>query len=137
MSYGYKFIEESGILKVTIYGEVDQLSMRSRLTLLATERRWKPEYKLLIDYSSVTVIDKPKEFSSTLRDLLNEIPEERLPAGIAYIFPDRLLYQCFDPTHSVHSLDARCKVSFFSKEDAAINWLEKMVTSDVTEKGLS
>lgn len=129
MPYGYKFIEERSILKVMIYGEVDQLGMRSRLTLLATERKWKPEYKLLIDYSGVTVIDKPKAFGDTLRTILNEIPEERLPAGIAYVIPDRLLCQCFDPAHSVHSIDARCKVSFFRQVDEAIDWLEKTATS--------
>lgn len=129
MPYGYNFIEERAILKVMIYGEVDQLGMRNRLTLLATERKWKPEYKLLIDYSGVTVIDQPRAFGDTLINILNEIPEERLPAGIAYVFPNRLLCQCFDPADSVHRIEARCQVRFFRQEDEAINWLEEVAIS--------
>ena len=72
------------------------------------------------------MIDTPAAFTKTLRELLNEIPEERLPVGIAYVFPDRLFCQCFEPALSVHSLEARCKVSFFRQEEAAIDWLEKL-----------
>ena len=94
----------------------------------------KGEYKLLIDYSGVTVIDAPEAFTSTLRELLDEIPEERLPVGIAYVFPERLFCQCFDPAQSVHSLEARCKVRFFRQEEAAIDWLEKLAIECMTGK---
>jgi hypothetical protein len=134
MFYRFNFFEDRALLKVMIYGQADQQSMRSRITLLANDHRWKPEYKLLIDYSSVTVIDTPKEFSNTLREVLNEIPEERLPVGIAYVFPDRLFCQCFDPAHAVHSIEARCKVSFFRQEEAAIDWLEKLAMECLTAK---
>lgn len=126
MFYRFNFFEDKSLLKVMIYGQADQQSMRSRLTLLANDHRWKPEYKLLIDYSGVTVIDTPEDFGNTLREILKEIPEERLPVGIAYVFPDRLFCQCFDPAHAVYSLDARCKVRFFRQEEAAIDWLEKL-----------
>jgi hypothetical protein len=109
-----------------IYGQADQQNMRSRLALLANDHRWKSEYKLLVDYSGVTVIDSPETFCDTLRGLLDEIPKERLPVGIAYVFPDRLFCQCFDPTLSVYSIEARCKVNFFKQEEAAIDWLEKL-----------
>lgn len=128
VSYGFSFCRERALLKVMVYGKSNQQSMRSRISLLATDHRWKSEYKLLIDYSGVTVIDKPKTFCKTLRDLLNEIPEERLPVGIAYIFPDRLFYQCFDRSQPEYSIEARCKVSFFRQEEAAVDWLEELVT---------
>jgi hypothetical protein len=134
MFYRFNFFEDRALLKVMIYGQADQQSMRSRLTLLANDHRWKCEYKLLIDYSGVTVIDTPEEFTNTLRELLNEIPEERLPVGIAYVFPDRLFCQCFDPKHAVHSFEARCKVSFFRQEEAAIDWLEKLAIECMTAK---
>ena len=126
MFYRFNFFEDRALLKVMIFGQADQQSMRSRLTLLANDHRWKPEYKLLIDYSGVTVIDTPEDFGNTLREILKEIPEERLPVGIAYVFPDRLFCQCFDPAHAVYSLDARCKVRFFRQEEDAIDWLEKL-----------
>jgi hypothetical protein len=128
MFYRFNFFEDKMLLKVMIYGKADQQSMRSRISLLANDHRWKAEYKLLIDYSGVTVIDSPKEFCSTLRGLLNEIPEERLPVGIAYVFPERLFCQCFDPTLSVYSIEARCKVNFFKQEETAIEWLENLAT---------
>jgi hypothetical protein len=134
MFYRFNFFEDRALLKVMIYGQADQQSMRSRLTLLANDHRWKCEYKLLIDYSSVTVIDTPEAFTNTLKELLNEIPEERLPVGIAYVFPDRLFCQCFDPAQSVHSLEARCKVRFFRQEEAAIDWLEKLAIACMTAK---
>jgi hypothetical protein len=137
MFYRFNFLEEKSLLKVMIYGKADQQSMRSRLTLLANDHRWKREYKLLIDYSSVTVIDAPKEFCSTLRELLNEIPEKRLPAGIAYVFPDRLFFQCFDTADSVYRLEARCRVSFFRREEAAVEWLETLATGDLAGDGSS
>jgi hypothetical protein len=134
MFYRFNFFEDRALLKVMIYGQADQQSMRSRLTLLANDHRWKCEYKLLIDYSSVTVIDTPEAFTNTLRELLNEIPEKRLPVGIAYVFPERLFCQCFDPKHAVHSLEARCKVRFFRQEEAAIDWLEKLAIECKTAK---
>jgi hypothetical protein len=111
--------------------------MRSRLTLLANDHRWKSEYKLLIDYSNVTLIDAPKEFCTTLKALLKELPQERLPLGIAYVFPDRLFYQCFETTHSVHSIEAACSVSFFRQEEAAIDWLEKLAIACHAANGSS
>ena len=137
MFYRFNFFEDRALLKVMIYGQADQQSMRSRLTLLANDHRWKSEYKLLIDYSGVTVIDTPEAFTNTLRELLDEIPEERLPVGIAYVFPERLFCQCFDPARSVHSLEARCKVSFFRQEEAAIDWLEKLAIKCMTGKKIS
>lgn len=134
MFYRFNFFEDRALLKVMIYGKADQQSMRSRISLLANDHRWKCEYKLLIDYSGVTVIDSPKEFCDTLRGLLNEIPEERLPVGIAYVFPDRLFCQCFDSTHSVYSIEARCKVSFFRQEEAAIDWLEKLAAECIAAR---
>lgn len=131
MFYRFNFFEDRALLKVMIYGKADQQSMRSRISLLANDHRWKREYKLLIDYSGVTVIDWPKEFCNTLCNLLNEIPEERLPVGIAYVFPERLFCQCFDLTHSVYSLEARCKVRFFRQEEAAIDWLEKLANESL------
>lgn len=136
MFYRFNFFEDRALLKVMIYGKADQQSMRSRISLLANDHRWKREYKLLIDYSGVTVIDSPKEFCDTLRGLLNEIPEERLPVGIAYLFPDRLFCQCFDVTHSVHSIKARCKVSFFRQEEEAIDWLEKLADESIAAEEL-
>jgi hypothetical protein len=134
MFYRFNFFEDRALLKVMIYGQADQQSMRSRLALLVNDHRWKSEYKLLIDYSGVTVIDTPEEFTNSLRELLNEIPEERLPVGIAYVFPDRLFCQCFDPGHAVYSLEAKCKVCFFRQEKAAIDWLEKLAIECMTAK---
>ena len=126
MFYRYNFVEERSLLKVKVYGTANLQNMRSRLTLLANDHRWKREYKLLIDYSNVTVIDTPKSYSESLKELLDEIPEERLPAGIAYVFPERLFCQCFEPAHLPHSIEAGCKVRFFSREEEAIAWLEKL-----------
>ncbi len=126
MSYGFNFCSERGLLKVLVYGRANQQNMRSRFALLATDRRWKSEYKLLIDYSGVTVIDRPKALSETIRDLLDEIPLTKLPVGIAYVFPDRLFCQCFDHTLSEHKIEARCQVRFFRHEETAVEWLEKL-----------
>jgi len=134
MFYRFSFFEERALLKVNIYGKSDQQSMRSRISLLANDHRWKGEYKLLIDYSGVTVIDKPNEFCNTLREILNEIPEGRLPAGIAYVFPDRLFCQCFDLSYSTYSIEASCKVSFFRQEEEAIDWLEKLATEYIAAR---
>lgn len=131
MFYRFNFFEDRALLEIKIYGKADQQNMRSRLALLANDHRWKSEYKLLVDYSGVTVIDSPKAFCDTLRGLLDEIPKERLPVGIAYVFPDRLFCQCFDPTLSVYSIEARCKVTFFKQEEAAIDWLEKLAAEYV------
>jgi hypothetical protein len=131
MFYRFNFYEEKELLKVKIYGKADLPGMRSRLALLANDHRWKSEYKLLIDYSNVTVIDEPKEFCNRLAELLSEIPEERLPSGIAYIFPDRLFCQCFDTTQDVHCIEAGCKISFFKQEEAAVEWLEKRASASV------
>jgi hypothetical protein len=137
MFYRFNFFEDRALLKVNIYGKADQQGMRSRLSLFANDHRWKPEYKLLVDYSAVNVIDAPKEFCSTLRDLLNEIPKERLPVGIAYVFPERLFCQCFDTPHAVHSIEAACRVSFFRQEAAAIAWLEKLAAECIAARDLS
>lgn len=126
MFYRFSFVEERSLLKVKVYGTVNLQNMRSRLTLLANDHRWKSEYKLLIDYSGVTVIDTPKAYSASLKELLSEIPEDRLPVGIAYVFPARLFCQCFEPAHLPHSIDAGCKVRFFGREEDAIDWLEKL-----------
>jgi hypothetical protein len=125
MFYRYNFFEDQSLLKIMIYGKSDPQNMRSRIDLF-NDHRWKSEYKLLVDYTGVTVIDSPKTYCSTLRGLLNEIPEERLPVGIAYVFPDRLFGQCFDTDRSEHSIEAGCKVRFFKQEEAAIAWLEKL-----------
>jgi hypothetical protein len=127
MFYRYNFFEDESLLKIMIYGKSDQQSMRSRIDLF-NDHRWKSEYKLLVDYTGVTVIDSPKDFCSTLKGLLSEIPEERLPVGIAYVFPDRLFGQCFDSDHSEYSIEAGCQVRFFKQEEAAIEWLEKLAT---------
>ncbi len=126
MSYGFKFDKERGLLKVMVYGKANPQNMRSRFALLETDDRWKNEYKLLIDYSCVTGIDRPESFGNTIRELLNEIQAEKLPAGIAYIFPERLFAQCFDRPHSEHSIKAGCKIRFFRQEEDAIDWLEKL-----------
>ena len=126
MFYRFNFIEERMLLKVVVYGTANLQNMRSRLTLLANDHRWKSEYKLLVDYSSVTVIETPKPFKETLQELLGEIPVERLPAGIAYVFPERLFCQCFDPDCSTHSFEVGCKVRFFQREEEALDWLEKL-----------
>jgi hypothetical protein len=126
MFYRFNFFEDRALLKIMIYGKADPQNMRSRLALLANDHRWKSEYTLLVDYSGVTVIDSPKTFCDTLKGLLDEIPKERLPVGIAYVFPDRLFCQCFDATLSVYSIEAGCKVNFFKQEEAAIDWLEKL-----------
>jgi hypothetical protein len=126
MFYRYNFVEGRALLKVKVYGTANLQNMRSRLTLLVNDHRWKREYKLLIDYSGVTVIDTPKPYSESLKELLDEIPEERLPVGIAYVFPERLFCQCFEPAHLPHSIEAGCKVRFFSREEEAIAWLEKL-----------
>ena len=55
MFYRYNFVEERALLKVMVYGTVNLQNMRSRLTLLANDHRWKSEYKLLIDYSGVNL----------------------------------------------------------------------------------
>lgn len=128
MFYRFSFFEEQSLLKIMIYGKTDQQSMQSRLALLVNDHRWKREYKLLIDYSGVTVIENPREFANTLRDLLCEIPVERLPVGIAYVFPDRLFFECFGAIHTSYSIEAGCKVTFFRQEEAAIEWLEKLAT---------
>jgi hypothetical protein len=124
MFYRYNFFEDKGLLKVMVYGKADAQSMRSRLVLLANDHRWKCEYKLLIDYSSVTTIDRPQDFGKTLQGLLNELPQERLPVGIAYVFPERLFCQCFDPEQASHHIHAKCGVRFFRQEAAAVEWLE-------------
>jgi len=134
MFYRFSFVEERSLLKVMVYGTANLDNMRSRLTVLANDHRWKREYKLLVNYSGVTVIDTPKAFSESLKELLDEIPEDRLPAGIAYVFPERLFCQCFDPAHLPHSIDAGCRVRFFGREDEAVEWLEK-VASDDGQKG--
>jgi hypothetical protein len=131
--YRFRFFEEKALLKVNIYGKSDQQNMRSRLGLLANDHRWKGEYKLLIDYSGVTVIDSPKEFCDALKDILSEVPKERLPAGIAYVFPDRLFCQCFEASDSTYSIEASCKISFFKHEEEAIDWLEKLATECLEE----
>jgi hypothetical protein len=128
MFYRFNFIEERTLLKVMVYGTANLQNMRSRLTLLANDHRWKSEYKLLVDYSGVTVIEKPESFGDTLRELLQEIPVDRLPVGIAYVFPERLFCQCFDPASSTHSFEAGCKVGFFQREEEAVDWLEKLGT---------
>ena len=134
MFYRFNFVEERSLLKVMVYGKADVQSMRSRLTLLANDHRWKTEYKLLVDYSSVTVIDAPQEFSKTLKDLLNEVPTDRLPVGIAYVFPERLFCQCFDPQQPIPSIEAGCQVGFFKQEEAAMDWLEKLATENLAAK---
>jgi hypothetical protein len=126
MFYRYNFVEERALLKVMVYGTVNLQNMRSRLTLLANDHRWKSEYKLLIDYSGVTVIDTPKSYRDSLKELLDEIPVDRLPLGIAYVFPERLFCQCFDPAHLPHSIEAGCKVRFFRREEEAVGWLENL-----------
>jgi len=126
MFYRYNFYEERSLLKVMVYGTVKLQNMRSRLTLLANDHRWKSEYKLLIDYSNVTVIETPKAYGENLKELLAEIPVDRLPIGIAYVFPERLFCQCFDPGLSTHSFEAGCKVRFFRQEEEAIDWLDKL-----------
>ena len=126
MFYRFSFLEDKELLKVMVYGTVDAQSMRTRLGLLAHDHRWKCEYKLLIDYSSVTVIETAEDFGRNLVELLNEIPDERLPVGIAYVFPERLYCQCFDPEKDEHRMDAKCRVRFFQREAAAIEWLEKI-----------
>ena len=126
MFYRYNFIAERTLLKVMVYGTANLENMRSRLTLLANDHRWKSEYKLLVDYSGVTVIETPKAFGETLKELLSEIPGGKLPVGIAYVFPERLFCQCFNPDASTHSIEAGCKVSFFRREEEAIDWLEKL-----------
>jgi hypothetical protein len=126
MFYRYNFIEERMLLKVMVYGTANLQNMRSRLSLLANDHRWKSEYKLLVDYSGVTVIESPKTFGETLKDLLGEIPVKRLPVGIAYVFPERLFCQCFDPACSTHSFEAGCRVRFFQREEEAIDWLETL-----------
>jgi hypothetical protein len=133
MFYRFRFFEEKALLKVNIYGKSDQQSMRSRLGLLANDHRWKNEYKLLIDYSGVTVIDAPKEFCDALKDILSEVPKERLPAGIAYVFPERLFCQCFASNDSTYSFEASCKISFFKHEEEASDWLEKLATECLEE----
>lgn len=134
MFYRFNFVEDRALLKVMIYGKADQQSMRSRISLLANDHRWKSEYKLLIDYSGVTVIDRPKDFCIILRDLLSEIPEERLPVGIAYVFPERLFCQCFDTTDAMRSIEAGCNVSFFKQEEDAVEWLEKLAVECIAAK---
>lgn len=134
MFYRFNFVEDRALLKVMIYGKADQQSMRSRISLLANDHRWKNEYKLLIDYSGVTVIDRPKDFCIILRDLLSEIPEKRLPVGIAYVFPERLFCQCFDTTDAMHSIEAGCNVSFFKQEEDAVEWLEKLAAECIAAK---
>jgi hypothetical protein len=134
MFYRFNFLEDRALLKIMIYGQADQQNMRSRLALLANDHRWKSEYKLLVDYSGVTVIDSPETFCDTLRGLLDEIPKERLPVGIAYVFPDRLFCQCFDPNLSVYSIEAGCKVNFFKQEEAAIDWLEKLAAECIAAR---
>jgi hypothetical protein len=126
MFYRYNFIAERTLLKVMVYGTANLENMRSRLTLLANDHRWKSEYKLLVDYSGVTVIETPKAFGETIKELLSEIPVEKLPVGIAYVFPERLFCQCFNSDVSTHSIAAGCKVSFFRREEEAIDWLEKL-----------
>ena len=105
MFYRFSFLEDKGLLKVMVYGKVNAEGMRNRLALLANDHRWNSEYKLLIDYSNVTVIDAPREYGRILGQMLNELPEERLPAGIAYVFPDRLFCQCFDPEKVDHEVE--------------------------------
>jgi hypothetical protein len=126
MFYRFSFSEDKALLKVMVYGRVDAQSMRTRLGLLANDHRWKSEYKLLIDYSNVTVIETPKGYGQILVELLNEIPDERLPVGIAYVFPERLYCQCFDPGQAEHHVKAKCRVRFFQQEAAAVEWLEKI-----------
>jgi len=134
MFYRFHFIEDRSLLKVMVYGQADARSMRSRLTLLANDHRWKSEYKLLVDYSNVTVIDAPQEFSKILKDLLSEVPTDRLPVGIAYVFPERLFCQCFDPQQPMSSIDAGCKVGFFKEEETAVVWLEKTAAENLAPK---
>ena len=85
MFYRFNFIEERTLLKVMVYGTANLQNMRSRLTLLANDHRWKSEYKLLVDYSGVTVIEKPESFGDTLRELLQEIPVDYLKIDGAFI----------------------------------------------------
>lgn len=134
MFYRFNFVEEKALLKVMVYGKADVQSMRSRLTLLANDHRWKTEYKLLVDYSNVTVIDAPQEFYNTLKELLNEVPADRLPVGIAYVFPERLFCQCFDTQQPSPRIDVGCQVSFFKNEEAAVEWLEKMEAECMSAK---
>lgn len=129
MFYRFKFFEDKTLLKVMVYGKADPQSMRSRLALLANDHRWKSEYKLLIDYSNVTTIDAPREFGKTLKDLLKELPEARLPVGIAYVFPERLFCQCFDAEQSTFRLGAQCHVQFFRQEGPAVEWLEALAAA--------
>lgn len=123
MFYRFSFLEDKGLLKVMVYGEVNAESMRNRLALLANDHRWNSDYKLLVDYSNVTAIDAPREYGRTLAQLVNELPADRLPAGIAYVFPERLFCQCFDPENTDHEVEAACRVRFFRKETDAVEWL--------------
>jgi len=134
MFYRFKFFEDKNLLKVMVYGKADLQNMRSRLALLANDHRWKSEYKLLIDYSNVTTIDAPKEFGQNLKELLRELPEARLPVGIAYVFPERLFRQCFDAEQSAFRLDAKCRVQFFRQEAPAIEWLEQLGAEHPADK---
>ena len=134
MFYRFKFFEDKNLLKVMVYGKADPQSMRSRLALLANDHRWKSEYKLLIDYSNVTTIDAPREFGKTLRDLLKELPEARLPVGIAYVFPERLFCQCFDAEQNTFRLGAKCDVQFFRQEVPAVEWLEQLAAEGSAAK---
>ena len=137
MFYRFSFLEEKALLKVIVYGKVDPQGMRSRLALLANDHRWKREYKLLIDYANVTVIDAPKEFGGVLAGLLNEIPEDKLPVGIAYVFPDRLFFQCFDTVDAAHDLEAACNIRFFRHEEAALEWLETLAVECAAPNAVS
>lgn len=134
MFYRFNFLEDKGLLKVVVYGKADAQSMRSRLVLLANDHRWKSEYKLLIDYSGVTMIDAPQDFARTLKELLDELPEERLPVGIAYVFPERLFCQCFNVDETSHRIEAKCGVRFFQQEIAAIEWLDKIAEECIIAK---
>jgi hypothetical protein len=124
MFHRFLFFEDKTLLIIRVYGRTDRMGIRSRIARFVSDPRWKSGYKVLVDYSRVTAIETPRGYFDTLESLLREIPEDRLPLGIAYVFPERLFHTYIDPILSMFHIQVGFHVSFFREEEEALEWLE-------------
>ncbi|MGD9017808.1 MAG: hypothetical protein PVH30_10515 [Desulfobacterales bacterium] len=145
MLYRFNFYEDERLVKVNVFGKTDKQRILSRLVRLINDPRWKEGYKVLVDYTGVTSIDGGSGNVETPWSLLKEIPEDRIPIGVAYVLPERLFHQ-FDrmptgvayvlaegpdqpfihPILSLSSIRKGLKVNFFRDESKAMKWLVQL-----------
>lgn len=152
MFYRFSFIENERLVKVKVYGRTDRQGILMRLQRLVSDHRWQQGYKVLVDYTGVTAFDMSGGGAEKPLSFLRDIPDDRMPIGVAYILPERLFHH-FDrmpigvaytipethqdrfnhPILSLYSLKKGLQVDFFRTEAEALEWLNQLDSELIAE----